>query len=221
MLYGGYPQVVLEPDLLKKEKDLQQIIQTYIQKDIKDLAKIQDAKKFNQLIKVLAGQNGQMLNISQLSSISGIAKNTIDKYLFILENTYILRLLPPFSQNSKIEISKMPKVFFYDTGLVQMLTNRELTSSRKGNLFENSVFAELVKKYGATDLYYWRTKNQAEIDFVLNLKNQILPIEVKYNFKQFRDTVIQGFSQKYNTQEYKVTGLEGDKPDHGVYPWSL
>jgi uncharacterized protein len=221
LLYGGYPQIVLEPEISKKEKKLQQIIQTYVQKDIKDLANITDTKKFNQLLKILASQNGQMLNISDLSNLSGIAKNTIDKYLFILENTYILKLLPPYSQNGKLEITKTPKIFFYDTGLVQMLNNKELTQSRKGNLFENSVFVELVKNYGHRDLYYWRTKSQSEIDFVLSYKNQLVPIEVKYSFGQFRSTVIKGFCEKNNIQDYSVVGLEGQRGQSCIYPWMV
>lgn len=221
LLYGGYPQIVLEPEKEKKEKKLQQIIQTYIQKDIKDLANITDTKKFNQLLKLLASQNGQMLNVSDLSNISGIAKNTIEKYLFILENTYILKLLPPYSKNSKVEITKTPKIFFYDTGLVQMLSNKELTQSRKGNLFENSVFVELVKNYGHQDLYYWRTKSESEIDFILNYKIKLIPIEVKYNFGQFRSTIIKRFCEKNNIQDYFVIGLEGKQQTGYIYPWMV
>lgn len=221
LLFGGYPQIVLEPMVEKKERKLQQIIQTYIQKDIKDLANITDTKKFNQLLKVLASQNGQMLNITDLSSLTGIAKNTIEKYLFILENTYILKLLAPYSNNGKLEITKTPKIFFYDTGLVQMLSNRELTQSRKGNLFENSVFVELVKTFGSQNLFYWRTKNQSEIDFILTYKTRIIPIEVKYNFTQFRNTVIKGFCEKYNIVDYLVIGLEGSLGEKCNYPWTL
>jgi uncharacterized protein len=221
LLYGGYPQIVLEPEVSKKEIKLQQIIQTYIQKDIKDLANITDTKKFNQLLKILASQNGQMLNINDLSITSGIAKNTIEKYLFILENTYILRLLPPYSNNSKLEITKTPKIFFYDTGIVQMLSSRQLTQSRKGNLFENSVFVELVKCYGFLDLFYWRTKNQSEIDFVLNHKTELLPIEVKYNFGQFRSTIMNGFCEKYSVNKYSVIGLDGVKGENCIYPWMV
>ena len=221
LLYGGYPQIVLEPELEKKERKLQQIIQTYIQKDIKDLANINDTKKFNQLIKILAGQNGQMLNVSSLSSLSGIAQNTVEKYLFILENTYILKLLPPYSKNSKVEITKAPKIFFYDTGLVQMLSNKELTQSKKGSLFESSIFAELVKEYGQDNLYYWRTKSHSEIDFILNYKNEILPIEVKHSFGQFRNTIIRGFCEKNNLSKYWVVGLEGELMDSCIYPWMV
>jgi uncharacterized protein len=221
LLYGGFPQVVLENSLKKKELLLQQIIQTYIQKDIIDLAKIKDTKKFNQLIKVLASQNGQLINVANLSSLTGIAKNTIDKYLFILENTYILKLLPGFSMNAKVELSKAPKIFFYDTGIVQLLTNRALTQSSFGNLFENSIFLELVKNYGQHDLYFWRTKHHSEIDFILDYKNLIIPIEVKNNFNQFRNTIAKGFVENYNCNKYFVIGLEGELKDNYIYPWDI
>jgi uncharacterized protein len=221
MLYGGYPQIVLESEILKKEKKLQQIIQTYIQKDIKDLARISDTKKFNQLIKTLANNNGQLINVSGLSSVTGLSKPTIEKYLFILENTYVLKLVPPFSKNSKTEITKMPKLFFYDTGIVQLLNNKELTQSTNGNLFECSVFAELIKEYGSSCVYYWRTKNDSEVDFVLDHKAGIIPIEVKYNFEQFRSTAITNFVTKYSTINYKVIGLNGNKSKDCIFPWEV
>ena len=118
MAFGGYPKVVLENEVIKKEKHLQQIIDKYVKKDISDLAKIDDISKFNNLLKVLASQSGQLVNNTQLSNVCNLATATIKNYLSILEETYILKLVYPFSSSAKVEVVKSPKVFFYDTGLL-------------------------------------------------------------------------------------------------------
>jgi len=222
VFFGGYPKIALENSVEKKEKYLQQIIDTYIKKDIRDLAHVKDTRKFNNLLKVLASQSGQLLNIAQLANTCSIAKQTIESYLFILENTYVLKLVTPFSSSSKVEVVKAPKIFFYDTGLLEMLWLGSLQKNLIGNIFEASVFAELVKKYGAQNIHYWRNRNQNEIDFILELKGKILPIEVKGNFRSFRRLSMSSFCRRYNIDEYKVVGLIGQKEDKNyIYPWQV
>ena len=218
--FGCYPKIILEPEISKKEKYLKQIIQTYIQKDIKDLAKIEDLNKFNKLLKLLASQSGNLVNVSQLSSLSGLSRPTIDKYLFLLEQTYIIKLVYPYSQSPKIEVSKMPKVFFYDTGILQLLWLQEFSNKTLGNIFETMVFSQLVKKYGKDKIKFWRNKNQNEIDFILEEK-EVLPIEVKLNFQQFRKGSIQGFLDNYDLKNYKVVGLDGVRIEKGFYAWQI
>jgi len=222
VFFGGYPKIVLENSVEKKEKYLQQIIDTYIKKDIRDLAHVKDIRKFNNLLKVLASQSGQLLNIAQLANTCSIAKQTIENYLFILENTYVLKLVTPFSSSPKVEVVKAPKIFFYDTGLLEMLWLGGLQKNLIGNIFETSVFAELVKKYGVQNIHYWRNRNQNEIDFILELKGKILPIEVKVSFRGFRRLSMSSFCRRYNIGEYKVVGLIGQKEDKNyIYPWQV
>lgn len=121
IIYGGYPRVVMEEDVRKKEIYLQQIIDTYIRKDIRDLANIKDILKFNKLLEVLSSQTGNMLNIVELSNASKMARPTTENYIFLMENTYILKLLRPFSSNLRSELFKTPKIYFYDTGIANML----------------------------------------------------------------------------------------------------
>lgn len=219
-LYGGYPKIVLTPEIDKKEKYLQQIIDTYVKKDIRDLADIKDIDKFNKLLETLASQSGQQLNVAELSNTTKIAKQTIEKYLFIMENTYIIKLVKPFSKNIRSELFKLPKIYFYDTGLMQMLWLKGLQKELIGNVFETGIFAELAKKYTHEAIFYWRTKDKKEIDFILKIKNSILPIEVKLNFEQFNPTAVQYFNKHYGINKYKVIGLNGKpKSEFYVYPW--
>ncbi|OGP31003.1 MAG: hypothetical protein A2073_01570 [Deltaproteobacteria bacterium GWC2_42_11] len=220
VLYGGYPKIVLTSEIDKKEKYLQQIIDTYVKKDIRDLADIKDIDKYNKLLEALASQSGQQLNVAELSNTTKIAKQTIEKYLFIMENTYIIKLVKPFSKNIRSELFKLPKIYFYDTGLMQMLWLKGLQKELIGNVFETGIFAELVKKYTHEAIFYWRTKDKKEIDFILKVKNSILPIEVKLNFEQFNPTAVQYFNKHYSIDKYKVIGLNGKpKSEFYVYPW--
>lgn len=220
--FGGYPKVVLEDSIEKKEKYLQQIIDTYIKKDIRDLANIKDIQKFNNLLKILASQSGQLLNIRQLSSSCNLSVPTVENYLFILENTYIIKKLPPFSSSAKVEIVKSPKVFFFDTGLMQMLWLKNLERGLWGAVLETSVFGELAKKYTADNLHFWRSKGGNEIDFILKTKEGILPIEVKRNFGHFVKKSMDFFLNKYRLSNYRVTALDGQKTSANfIYPWEL
>lgn len=90
--YGGYPQIVMTDDVEKKEIYLSQIIDTYIKKDIRDLANIRNIEKFNKLIQALAAQSGNILNVLELANTVGLARKTIGEYLFLLENTYIIKI---------------------------------------------------------------------------------------------------------------------------------
>ena len=222
ILYGGYPKIVLTSEVERKEKYLQQIIDTYVKKDIRDLADVKDIDKFNKLLEALASQSGQQLNIAELSNTTRIAKQTVEKYLFIMENTYIVRLVRPFSQNIRSELFKLPKIYFYDTGLMQMLWLKGLQKEIIGNVYETGIFAELIKKYTRDAVFYWRTKDRKEIDFILRIKNKILPIEAKLNFEQFNDVAIRYFNKHYGINYYKVVALNGEpKNRFYVYPWDL
>ena len=221
-LFGGYPKIVLTPQTEKKEKYLQQIIDTYIRKDIRDLADIKDIDKFNNLLGVLASQSGNMLNVTEMSNTCKIAKSTVERYLFIIENTYIIKLVHPYSKNIRSELFKVPKIYFYDTGLMQMLWLKNLQKEIIGNVFETSIFSELVKIYDKDAVLYWRTKDKKEIDFIVRKNNSYIPIEAKLNFNQFNPVAIRYFQEKYHINKYNVVGLAGDmRGKEYIYPWSL
>ena len=89
-----------------------------------------------------------------------------------------------------------------------------------GQAFETGVFAELVKKYGRESVFFWRTKDKKEIDFILKIKDSLIPIEVKLNYEQFSPTAIRYFNEHYGIDNYRVVGLNGKLKDQRcVYPW--
>jgi predicted AAA+ superfamily ATPase len=220
--YGGYPKIVLAPDPAIKEIYLQQIIDTYIRKDIRDLAQIRDVDKFNRLIEILASQSGSLLNVAELTNTCALTRETVERYLFLLEQTYILRLVRPFHSNLRSELTKTPKIYFYDTGLMQMLWLKHLQREILGTVFETSIFTELVKVYGVDSLRFWRTQDKKEIDFILNLPEGPQPVEVKLQFPRALPAVLQTFQQAYSAPQGWAVGLNGTPAGDGmIYPWQL
>lgn len=230
VLYGGYPKIVLTPDVFRKERYLQQIVDTYIRKDIRDLAEIRDVRKFNRLVEILASQSGSLLHIAELSNTCALARETVERYLFLLEQTYILKLVRPFSRNLRSEISKTPKVFFYDTGLLQLLWLKRLQNEILGQVLETAIFVKLVKKHGVHQVNYWRTKDGNEIDFILNLPDGLQAIEVNRTFpttaprrhKTFEEAYLRPAPDDSTRSSVRLVALEGTPAgEKSIAPWDL
>ena len=223
VLYGGYPRIALISETDKKEKYLWQLIETYLKRDIRDLAAIKEVDKFNKLIEILSAQSGKLLNIDELSNTCRLAKQTIEKYLFVLENTYVIRLLKPFYKNLRSELFKTPKIYFYDSGLAHLLWLKVISKEILGEIFETAIFSELVKNFGKESIFYWRTKDKKEIDFILRYKGKIIPMETKLNFASLSNRTMNYFSQKYKIGKYYFVGLKGEKPGakNYLYPWGI
>jgi predicted AAA+ superfamily ATPase len=172
--WGGYPKAVLAEGIKAKTVELKEIYDSYIKKDVADFLKIENIGGYNNLIKGLALQSGNILNYNELSLLSGLNVQTVKKYLDYLEGTYIFKRVPPFFSNPRKEISKSPKIYAYDMGLMNYITDRLKSEiSDTGSLMENYVFTELVKK--GLEVKFWRTGAGAEVDFIVNGA----PVEVK------------------------------------------
>ncbi|MBI4359770.1 MAG: ATP-binding protein, partial [Candidatus Jacksonbacteria bacterium] len=186
VLFGGYPGVALkyERNDLQKE-DLSALYSMYVRKDIKDIGNIDDTKGFNNMVGMLAHQIGSLVNESELSVSAGLSRPTVRKYLALLENTFVCSLLRPFFTNARLEYSKMPKVYFLDTGLRNAVVNNFTPLDRRvdmGHIIENVVYSELIKQIpNAWEAHFWRSERRAEVDFVIKSgETDFIPIEVKY-----------------------------------------
>ncbi len=225
VLCGGYPKIVLTNETEMKETYLQQIIDTYINKDIRDLANVKYIDRFNRLIQVLASQSGNLLNVSELSNTAKLARQTVEEYLFILESTYIIKLVSPYYNNIRSELFKMPKIFFYDTGILSMLWMKMLPKELLGNIFETSVFSELLKKFKKENIYFWRTQNKQEIDFIIKDKQKIIPLESKIKSSSFSNTAMKFFAENYKIKDCYCMSFEGSKEDiesaKFLNPWDI
>lgn len=186
MMYGSYPEIAKQDSIEEKKLLLNDIYQTYLQKDVADFAKIENIDAFNKLLILLAAQIGSLLNVHHLAKTLRISAQKISGYLDILEGTFIIKRLYPFFQNYKKEISKTPKVYFMDLGLRNLILanwqSLELRSDQ-GTLFENLVFLELYNEdiYNLKHYHFWRTTNQTEIDFIIEDGAGLRAIEAKYS----------------------------------------
>ena len=206
LTFGGYPKVVLANDINLKKAYLKQIYDTYIQKDIKDIGKIREVEKFNKLIRILANQAGSLVNVSELSKTVCATINTINEWIFLLENTFVIKQITPFSNNLRGELTKMPKIFFIDTGLKNCIENAyEIT----GSSFENSFFAYINNAYKAEKINFYRTQDKKEIDFVLDG----IPYELKQSFSGGKLTALDYFQTNYG-QKGTVVTLQKKKSEH-------
>lgn len=180
IIWGGYPRVVLAKNKEEKITILKNVFNTYFLRDIKDVLGLIDDFKLSKLIKALATQIGQLIEYNELSNITGYDNITLKKYINILEKTFICKTIKPYYSNKRTEIVKNPKIYFFDTGLRNIVLDdfRNLDKRvEKGFLYENFVFNQLNKM--DLPINYWRTKNQNEIDFITQINNKIIPIEIK------------------------------------------
>ncbi len=181
LTWGGFPGVTLHQEAERKLSLLRDIHTSYIRKDIKDIANIEDVMGYNRLLQLLAGQCGNLVNINELSVTVGLSINTVKKYLFLLEQTYVMTLLRPWHSNQRKELTKMPKVYFNDIGLRNIARGAtNPLAIPDGAQIENFVFCELKKLFIPNEtLFFWRTAGGAEVDFIAMRDGISLPIEVK------------------------------------------
>ncbi len=163
-------------------------VRTYLERDVRQLVRVQDLNTFQRFLKLCAGRVGQLLNLSSLANDAGITHNTARAWISVLEASYIVHLLPPHHQNFNKRLVKTPKLYFLDTGLATWLlgiqSHEQLaTHAQRGALFETWVISELLKaRYNAgetSNLYFWRDRSGHEIDLLIDHGTDLSPVEIK------------------------------------------
>jgi predicted AAA+ superfamily ATPase len=185
-LYGGYPAVVLSNDPEKKILRLNEIFSSYLEKDIAGFLKVENIPAFRKLATLLSVQQGGLVNIQELASTLGLHRETITRYIYYLEKTFVIKRLTPLFSNPRTELSKMPKIYFADAGLrnLAMGSFSDLrTRSDTGKIIEGIVASHVLKDSILSHrINYWRTKSGAEVDLVLSGAKAVQSIEVKSGF---------------------------------------
>ncbi len=223
MTYGGYPRVVLSP-INEKTDMLGEIAYSYIKKDIYEAAVRQD-EVFFKLFKILSAQTGNLVNSSELAHTLGVSKTAIDNYLYIMQKSFHIALVKPFYRNIRKELTKMPKVYFLDTGLRNFFTlnfrSFELRDD-KGALLENVVFRQLLECYSFDEICFWRTTQGHEVDFVTAEKEAF---EVKVNRSGFKKGSYELFFRNYPEIIFNVVSMDtGEQTRDKIRfstPWQL
>lgn len=184
MTYGAYPRVVLEPDRLKKKELLKALFATYVEKDVASLYGNKYRDPAVRLLKILAATIGGQIKYETLCQQSGLKYNEVKTLLPLMEDSFIIRIIPPFHVNLVTELRKNPKIYFADCGLRNYLMEN-FENPDLGILYENFACNALTK-YGK--LRYWRTTGGAEMDFVVG-EPRLIGIEIKKAGKTSRSLI--------------------------------
>ena len=189
VLRGGYPEVVARGSVRRRQMWAQQYLQMLLQRDVRDLMRLDKLEHLPRLLSMLAQVSGQLCNFTQMGGQIGLDHKTVGKYISVFEQMYLLQRLTPWSSNGLNRLIKTPKLQFLDAGLLAALLEIGEVSpihnrDRFGQVLESFVFAELTKFCTWSDrrysMYFYRDKNQREVDFVIeDAKGCIVGIEVK------------------------------------------
>lgn len=184
---GSYPAIAIDEGL---DRDLfySSYVQTYLQRDVRDLARVGDESAFLRFLRAAAARTGQLLNMADLARDADVAPNTAKSWLSILQASGVVYLLEPWHSNVTKRLVKTPKLYFLDTGLCAYLTEWSSpetleAGAMSGAVFETWVVAEIIKSYfhngRQAPLYYYRDKDKVEIDLLIVLNGTFHPVEIK------------------------------------------
>jgi predicted AAA+ superfamily ATPase len=219
LIFGGFPAIVKEKDEKIKIELLKNLVKTYLEKDVFFFFNVYHLEKFRNLLNFISFNVGSIIEFYSISKDLKIDYKTIEKYISILTNTYIISLISPFYRNLSTELKKSKKVYFIDLGIRNSLLNNFLpidNRTDKGQIFENFVFNELRLNFDGK-INYWRTTNKNEVDFVLQVNDKIVPIEVKTSpnlkggFVKFIKTYKPEFAIVFNEKEFSVKKINNTK----------
>jgi len=187
LIYGMYPEVIISENYRVKEAYLHEITTSYLYKDILELENIRYPMKIRDLLRLLAFQLGSQVSINELCNSLRLNRETVERYLFLLEQSFIVFRLTAFSRNQRNEISKSQKFYFYDNGIRNMMIdNMKSLEARNdvGALWENFIISERKKKWLYKQIrvksYFWRNYAGAELDIVEEINNDLTAFEIKY-----------------------------------------
>jgi uncharacterized protein len=193
LLYGGYPEVLIKGSFKAKREYLDNLVNDYLLRDILELENIRNSKKLRDLLSLLAFQIGSEVSLNELGNHLDLHKNTVARYLDLLEKSFIIINIRAFSRNLRKEIYKTSRYYFYDNGIRNALINNFNAINLRndtGQLWENYVVMERIKKQAYQSLYsnnyFWRTYDQKEIDWVEERGGKLYGYEIKWMKKKVK-----------------------------------
>ncbi|NCO82825.1 MAG: ATPase [Nitrospirae bacterium CG_4_10_14_3_um_filter_44_29] len=219
--FGGYPRVALEEEIKEKRKVIDEIFRSYIDRDIASFLRVEKLEGYSQLIRILSAQTGNMVNYNELSNTLGISMPTIKNYLWYAEKTFIIQKITPYFRNIRKEITKSPVYYFHDIGLRNYaigMFGMLSQSSDFGFPFENFILNLLKEKirFTGANIHFWRTKDGAEVDFIIDYRAKQIPVEVKYKKLSKPETSrsFLSFIKKYAPKNAVVVNLSLNAVEH-------
>lgn len=218
MNFGGYPAVVTTDTEDEKIRLLREVYSSYLEKDIQLLLKVEKPLVFENLVRILAHQVSNLVNRAELSVTLGVSQATIEKYLYLLEKTFVIETVRPFYRNARKELVKSPKVYFTDLGFMYLAQGVLPTWHRQpaGNVFENACFLRLKELDWVKPPQFWRSKSGAEVDFVVVSPRTggLIPVEVKSSAQAKLGKSLISFINTYQPQTGYIYFQSGTGKGH-------
>ena len=188
MLETGFPRLCGTGDGATRDLYLASYVQTYIERDVRELLRIGKRREFETFVRLAALRTGQVVNYHDLGRDAGVSPTTVREWLSLLEDSFLIRLLFPYFTNRTRRMTKNPKLYFLDAGLAAWLGGWRSTEQARlgpmaGALFETQVFSEVLRRFRhrahEVDIHFWRTRDGQEIDFLVEHAGSVWPVEVK------------------------------------------
>lgn len=209
LIYGSYPELINIPDESEKRDYLNELVSSYLLRDILLFENIRYSSKVFNLLRLVAHQIGNPLSYNELGTQLSISKNTVEKYLDLLSKVFVLRKIEGFSRNLRKEITKNSKWYFLDNGirnaLIASFSNLELRNDT-GQLWENYIVSERIKYQNnnriASNNFFWRTYDQQEIDWVEEREGKLSGFEFKWSETRLKPP--KTWTKTYPSAEFKV-----------------
>ena len=213
LIYGSYPEVVLMESSEKKERYLRDIVSSYLLKDILAVDGIKNSAKMQNLLRLVAYQVGSEVAFDELGKQLGMSKNTVERYLDLLEKVFVIYRMGAFSRNLRKEVTKSGKYYFVDNGIRNAIIGAfqplELRTDA-GALWENYIIGEFRKKnfnsLSYNDLYFWRTYDNQEIDLIEESPSGLTAFEFKWGKKNPKMPKV--FAQAYQGSKFFVVNRD-------------
>ena len=218
LIYGSFPAVVLADSKEEKTDLLKELFTSYLKKDVLE-AGIQHHDKFFNLLTLLAHQTGSLLNVNELSNTLGLSTTSVNHYLYVLSKSFQIQTIRPFFENIRKELTKMPKLYFNDTGFRNIIMNNFSSLEYrpdKGAIVENYIYIRLRELYGKDSINFWRTADGNEIDFIYTVNDQRFALEAKYNHKEYRPLSYKKFAHAYPDIHINCRAFLADSNKHNI-----
>jgi hypothetical protein len=209
LIYGAYPEVVLMKGYENKIEYLNELVSSYLLKDILELDGLKNSSKILQILKLLSYQVCSEVSLNEISRQVGLSKQTVEKYLDLLEKVFVIHKLSGFSRNLRKEVASTNKYYFWDNGIRNILAanfNPLNMRNDMGSLWENYIISERKKYQSYSGMivynYFWRTYEKQEIDFIEDREGQLFAYEIKYT--KGKTAAPSAWSKAYPNSDFKL-----------------
>jgi predicted AAA+ superfamily ATPase len=217
----GFPKLVGITDSSARDLYISSYVQTYIERDVRELLGIQKRREFELFVKLCALRSGQIVNFADLARDAGISAVTAKEWVSLLEDSFLIRLVHPWHTNPSKRLIKSPKMYFLDAGLASWLSGWRTSEQARlgpmsGALLETHVCGQLVRHFRhraiEAEIYHWRTRDGLELDFIVEVGGRIYPVEVKTGIPDARELIRLGHIRDPQWCDGTVLSLVPSKP---------